>query len=123
MKLVINGTVPSLKNSKQIYRTRSGKPFITSSDRAKEWTATAIVELREQFKGYSVTEYPVEVTLVIYNKDRLRRDLDNQASGVLDAMRHAGVIADDDYTHINCLTVQFGGIDKENPRCEVFLED
>lgn len=46
-----------------------------------------------------------------------------QASGVLDAMRHAGVLADDDYKHINCLTVQFGGIDKENPRCEVFLED
>lgn len=122
VKLVISGTVPSLKNSKQIFRTASGRPFITSSDKAKEWTATAVTELREQFKGYSITEYPVEVTLVMYNKDRVRRDLDNQASGVLDAMRHAGVLADDDYKHIHCLIVQFGSIDKENPRCEVFLE-
>lgn len=123
MKLTIKGTVPSLKNSKQIYRTRAGRPFITSSDKAKSWTDTAVTELQEQFDGYSITEYPVEVTLVMHNKDKVRRDLDNQASTVIDAMRHAGVIADDDYKHIDCLTVQFGGIDKQNPRCEIFIEN
>lgn len=123
MKLTIKGTVPSLKNSKQIFRTASGRPFITSSNKSKVWMQTAVTELQEQFRGYNITDYPISVTLVMFNKDRIRRDLDNQASTVLDAMRHSGVIADDDYKHIDCLTIQFGGIDKINPRCEIFIDD
>ena len=123
MKLVINGTVPSLKNSKQIFRTASGRPFITSSDKAKTWMTTAVAELQEQFKGYKITDYPISVVLVMYNKDRIRRDLDNQTSSILDAMRHAGVVADDDWKHIDCLTIQFGGIDKLNPRCEIYIDE
>lgn len=123
MKLVIKGTVPSLKNSKQIFRTASGRPFITSSDKAKTWMTTAVEELQEQFKGYKITDYPISVALVMYNKDRIRRDLDNQTSSILDAMRHAGVVADDDWKHIDCLTIQFGGIDKVNPRCEIYIDE
>lgn len=123
MKLIISGTVPSLKNSKQIYRTRSGKPFITSSDKAKEWTETAVTELQEQFKGYRVTDYPITVAMMFYNKDNIRRDLDNQCSTVLDALRHSGVIAEDDNKHINCLVIKYGGLDKTNPRVEIELKD
>ena len=123
MKLTITGTVPSLKNSKQIYRTASGRPFITSSNKAKEWTQIAVRELQEQFKGYKVTEYPITLRLVFYNKDNIRRDLDNQLSTVLDAMRHAGVIAEDDNKHINKLLVEYGGLDKANPHCEIILDD
>ena len=123
MKLIISGTVPSLKNSKQIFRTASGRPFITSSNKSKEWTKDAVEELQGQFKGYRVTDYPVSLRLVFYNKDNIRRDLDNQLSTVLDAMRHAGVIAEDDNKHINKLLVEYGGLDKANPRCEIMIED
>lgn len=123
MKLTIKGTVPSLKNSKQIYRTSSGRPFITSSNKAKEWTKEAVTELQEQFKGYMVTDYPITVAMTFYNKDNIRRDLDNQCSTVLDALRHSGVIAEDDNKHINCLVIKYGGLDKTNPRVEIDLQD
>jgi len=123
MKLILEGTVPSLKNSKQILRKASGRPFISSSTKAKQWTKNAVEELKTQFNGYIIVDYPITVELVMYNKDNIRRDLDNQASTVLDALRHANVIEDDDFKHINHLIVRYGGTDKNNPRCEIILQD
>ena len=51
MKLTIPTDTPSLKNSKQIFRTRSGRPFITSSNRSKEWRIYAVALLRQQAEG------------------------------------------------------------------------
>lgn len=119
MKLVISGTTPSKKNSR--INTRSGRSF--PSKRYTEWHKTAIEELTEQFKGLVITGYPISVTVVFYNADLRRHDLDNQISSILDTLVDAGVLEDDNQKFVESIQLQYGGHDKINPRAEIFFDD
>lgn len=124
MKLIIDGEVPSLKNQKQIYiNKRTGKPFITSSKNSKVWQATAVDQLRDQFKGLKVVDYPINVAMEFYYSTKRSKDLDNSCFAVLDAMVHSGVIEDDDFKHVDNISISFGGFDKENPRVLIYIDD
>ena len=121
MQFTIQGTVPSLKNSKQIFRTKDGRPFITSSKQSKQWHHSASVDiLRQRLQPLHIDEeHPVRLQMVFYNHDKRRRDIDNQTSTVMDLIKDAGLIPDD-----NCFIVRqvigiFGGVDNDNPRCEI----
>ena len=119
MKLTISGTTPSKKNSR--INTRSGRSF--PSKRFTEWEAPALVQLQEQFKGLRVTDYPITITMVFFNGDQRRHDLDNQCSSILDTLVKAGIIEDDNQKFVEAIQLQYGGHDKANPRCEVFLDE
>lgn len=124
MKLVLSGSVPSQKNNKQILINRkTDKPFVASNANVKRWQQSAVLQLQSQFNGFKVVDYPIAIDLVIYYKDNLRRDLDNAVNGIMDCLVKAKVIEDDDTKHISQICVQYGGIDKENPRAEIFIED
>lgn len=124
MKLIIYGEIPSLKNSKQIFTNRvTGKPFITSSNNSKVWQAEAKRQLQEQFKDLKITGYPINIAIEFYYGTKRRKDLDNGANGVMDALVHAGIIEDDDITHVDSLSLSFGGYDKKSPRCVIYLDD
>lgn len=121
MKIVISGAVPSLKNSKQLFvNRRTGKSFITSSQLSKQWVADALWQIKQ---CTPVEDYPVAVTMVFYFKDKRRRDLDNSCSSVLDVIKTAGVIIDDDYQHVCPITIDFGGVDNLNPRVEIYIDE
>lgn len=124
MRLVITGEVPSLKNSKQIFvNKRTGKPFITSSSNSKTWQAEAKRQLTEQFAGYQISGYPISIAITCYFGTKRRKDLDNVCGGVMDALVHAGILEDDDVSHVDNIDLSFGGYDKEAPRTEIFLDD
>jgi Holliday junction resolvase RusA-like endonuclease len=126
MKLVISGNIPSQKNRKVIaHKWVNGKKvaFLRSDDVVLEWKAEAIRQLREQFKGYKITDYPVECVIVFYFGNLNRHDLDNAAAGVMDALTAAGVIEDDNVKFINSLTLSYGGHDKNNPRAEIYFDE
>ena len=123
MKLLITGNVPSQKNRKVISKKRDGTPFLRSHQSVVDWKNDAIQELTLQFRGYEITGYPIPLTLVFYFDNLRRHDLDNAAAGVLDALSAAGVIKDDSVAYVDCLTLQYGGLDKENPRVENYIED
>lgn len=124
MKLVVPGNVPSQKNQKIISRNNAtGRPFLRSSPQVKAWQKIAFLELRSQFSGYKMTDYPVSCTLIFYFDNARRHDLDNAASGVMDALVAAEVIEDDNVNCIDCLTLQYGGIDKINPRVEIYFDE
>lgn len=65
--------------------------------------------------------YPTNVEITLYPKTKRRQDLTNRAESVMDTLVDAVIIADDDITHINKLTLLFGGYDKENPRVEIAI--
>lgn len=124
MKLVISGNTPSQKNNKQIFFNKAtGRPFISSSERVRKWHQKAYVELVEQFQGFEVTDFPIELTVVFWRDSKRKYDLDNAYSTVADALVHAKVLPDDNIHYIHCVALQHGGIDKNNPRAEVYLDD
>ena len=123
MKLTITGNVPSQKNGKEIAMRRDGTRFVRSNDRVKAWQKAAVDELALQFMGYKVTDYPIALSLVFYFDNKRRHDLDNAAAGVMDALVNANILTDDNVNYVECLTLQYGGIDKTNPRVEIYLDE
>lgn len=123
MKLTITGNVPSQKNGKEIAMRRDGTRFVRSNDRVKAWQKAAVDELALQFIGLKVTDYPIALSLVFYFDNKRRHDLDNAAAGVMDALVKAQILTDDNVNYVECITLQYGGIDKINPRVEIFLDE
>ena len=81
---------------------------------AREFEAQAA---KAEWEANTDTTY--EVSIFIWTKDRTRRDLDNQATSILDALVAAGVIPDDSMKYVISLQVEFMGVDKNDPRAEV----
>jgi len=123
MILTIPGNTPSQKNGKEIAINRkTGQRFVRSNDRVKEWRKMAALELLTQFRGYRVTDYPIDLNIVFWFDNERRHDLDNACAGVMDALVEAMVLEDDSVKFVSCLTLQYGGVDKENPRCEIYID-
>lgn len=118
MHITILGDVISKKNSKQIVRMGRRISLIPSKAYAA-WHKQAMNQL-EGTVPYSGT-YPITVEITLYPKTKRRQDLTNRAESVMDTLVDAVIIADDDITHINKLTLLFGGYDKENPRVEIAI--
>lgn len=124
MKLVVHGNVKAKKNNKTMaINRRTGKMFPMTDKATTEYIKDAIKQLKEQFDGNKVTGYPISVQMVFFYPTKHRKDIDNSMSTILDCMKTAGVIEDDDCVHVNELYAFFGGYDKENPRVEILLED
>lgn len=86
MQIVITGQTPSKKNSKQIYRKRNGTPFIASSDIAKSWEQSALLQLKQcKLRIRS----RVQIDYMFYVEDDTQRDLDNMITSVNDILQAA----------------------------------
>lgn len=70
---------------------------------------------------------PVAITYTIYYPTNRAFDLDNIGSVITkftnDALTESGILVDDNYKIVNKLTYQFGGVDKDNPRCVVEIKE
>ena len=124
MILVVTGDCPSKKNGKRIItNSRTGKPMIISSSRHNDWEKSAIASLVLQFVGYRVTDYPVALSLKFWFSNKRAHDLDNVAASIMDVMTKAGILEDDSTKYVSRLVLEFGGVDKENPRVEIELSE
>lgn len=123
IELTYHGAVYSKKNSKRIIvNRRMGRPQIISNQRAREMEVAMVRMFQAQAakaKWEANTGTTYEVSIFIWTKDRTRRDLDNQATSILDALVAAGVIPDDSMKYVISLQVEFMGVDKNDPRAEV----
>ena len=120
--LVYYGTVYSKKNSKRIIRNRkTGRMALVSSEVAQENEIDMANQFKRQAKG-QIT-FPCEVHIKIYEPNFTRRDLDNQATSILDALKVSEVIADDDFKHVSAVSIRFGGVNSQNPRAEVTIRE
>lgn len=121
MKITIFGQCPSMKNGKNVgVNPRTGRVFVTSNKIVKAWQDQA----SKQLKNYRGTaEGPLFIMMVFYNGDKRKRDMDNQASSVLDLLVKSGLIEDDNCFVITRLCLAFGGVDRENPRVEVTIDE
>lgn len=128
LTLTYHGTVYSKKNSKRIiYNPRTKRPMLISSKQAETQEDEMKLAFMRQANahGWNLEIAPAkhkiyEVTMGIWQPDHRRRDLDNQATAILDALVKAEVLPDDDAEHVQDLHVVAMGVDKSDPR--VFIE-
>jgi len=121
VKIILQGKIPSQKNNKQILVNRAtNKPFIASNSGVLAWKRDALWQL----KAYKpIEKYPVALTVVFYVPDNRRRDLDNMLTSIQDVLVKAGILKDDNWQNLSPITLDCGGIDKENPRAEIWIDD
>lgn len=136
IRLVYDGVVLSKKN--RHITTRQGAVIPDAKARANEsdMIAQFVIQLRKQ-GGTAIftttraerlleanqngTRYRIKMTF--YNENGRRRDLDNQATSVLDALTKSGAIVDDCCNYLRGLYIEYGGIDKARPRAEIIIEE
>ena len=71
------------------------------------------------YDGLMLDKFDVEV--ITYMPTRRRSDCDNTVPKfLLDSFTEAGFIVDDDYKHLQSLTLRMG-YDKDNPRTEIII--
>lgn len=130
LELTYYGTVTAKKNSKQVvWNRRTHLPMIISSKRAKKQEGDMVESFALQaYQEKWVCGEPREnstfsIEIQVWNKDRRRRDLDNQATAILDALVLAGIIPDDGVDFVPRLTVEYKGLDRENPRAVIKIKE
>lgn len=124
LKLVYLGVVLSKKNSERIITNRrTGAPMIVSNKSAKANEDSMIEQFSTQTLRLSKPIMNCKISIEIYEPNFQKRDLDNQATSILDALVKAEVIADDSFKCVQELNVKFGGVDREHPRAEIRIAE
>lgn len=126
LSLIWHGSITAKKNSKQIINNpRTGRPMIISNNRAKGQEQEMAWEFSTQAAKYGWNTVDADfchIAIGIWEKDRRRRDLDNQATAILDALVLAGVIPDDNSQYVRYLSVHYFGTDKTDPRANIEIK-
>lgn len=135
MKIVIHGQTPSQKNNKQIGHNKyTGKMFVTSSNKVKDWQEDALRQLLQVKEKYTER---VQIDYMFYVKDNVQRDIDNMITSVNDILQNAnsekelkngkiknkkgtGIIKGDNWQLLKIGSAD-AEIDKENPRAEIVI--
>lgn len=119
-EIIIYGSVPSQKNSKQIFRnSRTGAPFITSNQKVKQWQKDAALQLMTVDTHY---DGKVAIDYHFYVKDNTRKDLDNMIATINDALVNAGIIIDDRWQYLEIAGAR-AEIDRNEPRCVLTVSE
>ena len=135
-KIIIHGQTPAQKNGKSVGVTKTGRTFVASNKRVKDWQKEAIKELEMQdvkFRGSRL-----RIDYKFYVKDNVQRDTDNMISSVNDILQVAGAdkapdkkgklkpvkgtgVIVGDHWQVLKLGDSDVEIDKENPRVELTI--
>lgn len=88
-------------STNKIWRqAKAGKAYL--SDAAKQYYRDCSVSIRHQLGNLGISKpycRPVAMLIDVYPPDQRRRDLDNLAKPILDALVKGGVLTDDSYVH------------------------
>lgn len=106
-----------LLDTKPISINKYQKQHWSKQAEEKEDLEHSVFYIAKQNRIESVSEYPITVKFIFVLCKKTRRDLDNMAVSckyILDGLRKAGVILDDDINHINELNLKahYGSQDK-----------
>lgn len=117
--IVIEGDCPSKKNGR-ILTGKSGRLLSIPSKTYKTWHTEALWQLK---KYQPITVYPCALTIILWGATKRRWDIDNRATSILDVLQDAGILEDDDWSHVQTLTIQYGGYAKDYPHAEIWIDE
>lgn len=110
------------KNHSQIFRTKDGRPFITTSKQYKDYVRDCIFIFNEG-KVDKPIDYPVNVKAYYFMPTKRKVDLTNLHACLHDVLVHYGILADDNCNIIVSTDGSRVFVDKENPRTEVYITE
>lgn len=111
---MLEGQVPSKKNSRQIF-AKHGRIVNIPSKRYKEWHDLA----SKQLEGFGSLKPPYEIVMVFWMQNNRRADLDNKMASILDLLQDCGIIEDDCWQKLRSIKAKVGGISKDAPRVKI----
>ena len=119
IKFTLKGSTPSKKNSKNIIYAK-GRMMVIPSKKHGDWHEEQMWVMKSL--KIPLQTNPVMITMTFFADNKRRGDLDNKASSILDLLKDAGVLEDDDWFHVPNVILNFGGVDNF-PRCEIELTE
>ncbi len=124
MKFTITGKPISSKNKRPIFINKAtGKRFLGKSKRLREYSESALWELKAQ-KAKDRGKYPLtedlQASFTFYVPDKRKRDLVNLIQLPCDLLEKVGIIKDD--SQIKALDGSKILLDRENPRTEIEIK-
>jgi len=118
LHLVVNGRIPSKKNSRNLF-VRGGRLMNIPSKDYADWHKTSSLQILE-FKNHTIENVDF-IELEFYAPDRRGADLTNKAESIMDLLVDNGILEDDNWWIVNKLTLSLKGLSKLDPRCEIFI--
>jgi Holliday junction resolvase RusA-like endonuclease len=120
ISIILRGRIPSKKNSKIIV-CRGKYPILLSSPAYNTWNEEQLWYLKGLRCPRSIEKCKVDITF--YAPDKRATDLSNKTESIMDLLVDAGILKDDNWYVVSELTLRFGGVDKENPRAEILIDN
>lgn len=114
--LTLNGRIPSKKNSR--ISTRSGRTF--PSKKYTEWHKDAISQV-EASKLKPIRAH-TPIVFILYAPDKRKADLSNKWESVADMLVDCSRFVDDNWFVLDDIHMKFGGVDRDNPRGELYID-
>jgi len=115
-----------------LYLTIGKKNYWLNQNGYRNWHFHLSNKLKKTFKDTITlpnTKYKrsVQIAYTFYYPNAIKRDIGNSLAVIdkftADALIENGNLLDDDFTVVKKIIGKFGGIDKDNPRCEVKVQE
>lgn len=121
--ITLIGNTPSKKSNQIIVK---GRTLILPSKRYTEWKKLNMPRLESTYRIFTIKniafKFPIVLKMFFYRGTRHRFDYMNVGQSVADLLRDAGVIPDDNMEIIRPIFLGYK-YDKDNPRCEIEIEE
>lgn len=114
--ITILGRVPSKKNSKVVV-CRGKFPQVLPSKAYQDWHKDA----SKQIADIDVIPSGSTIEFVMYAPDNRKADLSNKWESVADLLVDCKKVEDDNWFVMPDIHMKFGGVDKDNPRVEIYV--
>lgn len=121
--ITITGRIPSKKNARMALQMK-GRCILVPNSLYRAWEKDAKAQLALQkpslFNQATGLDASKGLRIKMFAPDARAFDLTNKAESVMDALVGAEYIEDDNFNVVPKLLLEFGGIDRENPRAEIY---
>lgn len=118
IKFCFPGDVPSKKNSRQLIKAGGRMFFVPGAVYAK-WHRRMKSEMLGRLPSTQIESCGVSIS--IFPATKRKSDLTNKAESIMDFLVDTGVLADDNWFIVKSVNIEFGGVDRKNPRAEVTI--
>jgi Holliday junction resolvase RusA-like endonuclease len=116
--IIITGRIPSKKNQRNCF-VKFGRQYNIPSKQYTAWHKDASLQLLKQHPG--LLENIIRIELFFYAPDKRASDMSNKMESIMDFLVDNNVITDDNWYIINKVILTFKGVDRQNPRCEIYI--